>query len=411
VTRRGKGLLLAAAGAFVAARVLGVPQLHIAALAGLLLVAGTAVVVWSASTRLQVERTIAPGTIWAGESTTVTLTVRNLAPIPSAPAELHDRLPGSFGQRPRASLGAVAPTGRATVAYDVTGVHRGNVQIGPLQLSTADPFGLWSRRVTIPSTGSLTVYPTIHLLPPGLPLGGSTSSGQTRRTTTRSDGEDLADVREYVHGDDLRSVHWPSTAHRGKLMVRRSESAQAPRAVVLLDVRADRHAGVGAGASIETAVTAAASVSYHLATRGRALVLVDDAMTGPPRSLPWETAVSALADVQPRPADLGGAVRQLGQGVAGDGTLVAVVTTPDPTELRQLVHAGRGFATRVVLVVDAESHRTGVSDDAADTAVAALRAAGVRATVLRRGDRVDTRWPELFARPRTGATTPAAVAR
>jgi uncharacterized protein (DUF58 family) len=403
MTRRGRGVLAATVGAFLVGRLFGVPQLHIAALAGLLLLVGATVLVWSATTRLQIDRTIAPGTIWTGEHARVTLTVRNLAPIPSAPSELLDTLPDSYGQRPRAALASIAPTGRSTVTYDIVGVHRGTVQVGPLRLRTADPFGLLTRSVTLPSTSSLTVYPTIHRLPPGLALGGSTSSGRTRRTTVRTDGEELADVREYVHGDDLRSVHWPSTAHRGTLMVRRSESSRAPRAVVLLDVRAQRHGGVGAGASIETAVTAAASAAYHLATRGRALVLLDDAVASPPRTLPWETLLATLADIEPRDADLAGAVRQLGQGVAGDGTMVAVVTTPDPVELRHLVRAGRGFATRVVLIVDTDSHRRGVPDPAATTAVDALRAAGFRAAVLRRGDRIDGRWPELLTRPRTGA--------
>ena len=60
----------------------------------------------------------------------------------------------------------------------------------------------------------------------------------------------------YRDGDELRRVHWRSTARHGELMVRREEQRWRNRAVLLLDTRARAHSGTGAGSSFEFAVSA-----------------------------------------------------------------------------------------------------------------------------------------------------------
>ncbi len=406
MTRRGWGLLVAAVVCFLVARLLGVPELQVAALTILLVLGGAALLVWTAGSRLTVDRTVTPGTVWFDQQATVQLTISNVAPVPSSPAHLVDAVPSGFGGHAHLRVGALPPEGRVSATYRLRGAQRGTATIGPLEARTGDPFGCFSRTITLPSTSTLTVYPPVVRVPHGLPLGGATSSGRLGRRRLTPDGEDLADVREYVHGDDLRSVHWASTARRGKLMVRRAETATAPRAVVLLDVRAERHVGAGPAASIESAVAAAASAAHHLASRGRAVVLLDAPLRTAARPEPWERLLTRLADVEPGPSDLPATLQQLAQGLAGDGTLVAVLTTPTGSELRALVRAGRGFTTRVALVVDAHSHGRRGPDAAAEDAVAALRVAGFRATLLRRGDRIDDRWRELLTQRRG---TPAGV--
>src|SRR5690606_26208195 len=94
-----------------------------------------------------------------------------------------------------------------------------------------------------------------------------------------------------------------------------------------------------------------------------------------------------LATTSPGPVDLEGLLRQIGDGVAGDGTLITIVTVPGPAELRALVRAGRNFTTRVALVVDAASHQHREPDPAAQSAVRSLRSAGWRAAALPRGVR------------------------
>ncbi|HWU20352.1 MAG TPA: DUF58 domain-containing protein, partial [Nocardioides sp.] len=86
-----------------------------------------------------------------------------------------------------------------------------------------------------------------------------------------------ATVREYRRGDDLRRVHWRSSARVGELMVRREEHPWEARATVLVDDRESAHAGHGPTSSLETAVVIAASVAEHLDQRGYAVRLATSA--------------------------------------------------------------------------------------------------------------------------------------
>jgi hypothetical protein len=407
VTRRGVGLSAAIVLLWVAARSFGIPELQMAAVGCLVLLVGA--VIWAAvlPTRLTADRTVTPGTVWFDHHATVRLTLRNAGRLPTPRLDLHDTAPTSLGASTSTRLAPLSPGSRATVTYALHGGQRGRFTLGPLTIRARDPFGLVSRTRTLDGSASVTVYPPIWTLPAGLPLGGATTSANDGRRRTVASGDDLADIRDYVRGDDLRSVHWPSTAHRGRLMVRRSESTRSPGAVVLLDRRSDRHRGRDAGSSFETAVAAAASTGYHLSARGRSVTLLDGPVARPPRALPWEAWLERLADATTETVDLPGMLRQVGDGVAGDGTLIAILTVPDAGELRALVRAGRGFTTRAAVIVDAASHGAGGHDPDATAVVASLRAAGWRATTMARGDRLDERWRELVVgrRARTAAVT------
>lgn len=409
MTHRGFGLVTAIVVLWAFARSFGIPELQMAAVGCLVLVVGALLWAVLLPTRLSVERTVIPGTVWFGSDATVRLTLRNDGRLPTPYLNILDAVPSSLASGASTRLAPLSTGSRVTITYPLHGGQRGRFSLGPLTVRAHDPFGLVHRTRTVEGVSNVTVYPPVWQLPPGLPLGGATTTGNDGRRRTASSGDELADIREYVRGDDLRSVHWPSTAHRGRLMVRRSESARSPGAVVLLDRRTDRHHGQGAANSFETAVAAAASAGYHLSTRGRAVTLLDGPVARPPRALPWEAWLERLADTDSGAVDLPGLLRQVGDGIAGDGTFVAVVTVPDATELRALVRAGRGFATRAAVVIDAASHVAGRPGPDVSAVVASLRAAGWRATSVARGDRLDDRWRELVASGRSTRTAASAA--
>lgn len=114
----------------------------------------------------------------------------------------------------------------------------------------------------------------------------------------------------------------------------------------------------------------------------------------------------AIADVAP--VDMATLWGQLERGGAGEGSLVAIVPTPDPALLRQMVRAGRTFGARVALIVDPpEAPRSqGFTRHDAQTAAASLRTSGWFATVVDAEDELTARWSELAARGRR----PGAVA-
>jgi uncharacterized protein (DUF58 family) len=402
LSARGGGSIGAAAALWVAARSFGVPELQMAAVAALALVAIAGLYVALASTALEADRVVRPARLFTGEAATVVLTITNRGRVPTVPIDLVDRIPLVLADDSRASLPSLAPGDRATVRIALRAQQRGRFTLGPVSAVIEDPFGIARRTVALGAEGAISVYPAVTELASGIPLGGASGAGPRGGRRLHAQGEELAMVREYVRGDDLRGVHWPSTAHRGKLMVRHTESSQVPRAVIVMDVRAGRHVGHGPTASIEATVAAAASITAHLAARGHAAVLLDRPVAAPPVAAGWEAHLETLADVTPEDVDLGALLGQIGQGIAGDGTLFAVITLPDAVELRALVRAGRGFSTRVAVLVDAASHQ-GRADASAPATAAALRAAGWRVTLLRRGDRLDARWRELVSQRRVRA--------
>ena len=129
--------------------------------------------------------------------------------------------------------------------------------IGPLEAERSDPFGLARRSTAIAPVTELTVYPRIDTVRP-LP----DSPGRDRHHTTPRaaavglTGEDFYALRAYQQGDDLRRVHWPSTARRDEIMIRQNEVPWQGRATIVLDIRGRVHTD----ASLEAAVSAAASV-------------------------------------------------------------------------------------------------------------------------------------------------------
>lgn len=100
---------------------------------------------------------------------------------------------------------------------------RGEFQLGPLTITSGDPFGLFSSPRRIDATSRVIVYPaTVHLdnfeLPVGVLSGGEAQRRRSHYITTNAAG-----VREYVPGDSFNRIHWRSSARREQLMVKEFE--------------------------------------------------------------------------------------------------------------------------------------------------------------------------------------------
>lgn len=405
LTRRGIGLVVAGGASWLSAQVFGTPELQIAAVAILVLVGLAALSLACTSVDLHVHRLANPSQLAFGGTGTVTLTITNRSRRPTVPVRFHDQAPSTLADPARATLPPLGGGQRVELAYRLRGDQRGAATLGPLRTEFQDPFGLVVRRMELPGTSAVTVRPKVTPLPSGLPLAGVGGGSGEGRPRPHPGGENLAEVREYSPGDPLKAIHWASTAHRGKLMVRNEETPLDPRATILLDLRSSRHRGDGPTASLESAVHVAASAATHLARRGQAVALVDRPSTDPTPSRSADGWLDHLADVGPMTYDLRQVVAPLTKGGVVGGTLIAIVTPPDSTDLHSLVRAGRGASLRVAVLIDIASHdprsRRHLQVDLT-SAAAALRAAGWRVTTLAATDELAAQWPDLLhvRRPR-----------
>ena len=105
------------------------------------------------------------------------------------------------------------------------------------------------------------------------------STGDAGRAGSAWSAQDDVLVREYRQGDDLRRVHWRSTARWGELMVRREEQPWDPSASVAARLPEAAHAGRGMHSSLEWAVSAAASIAIHFLDDGFGIEIYEP--TGP----------------------------------------------------------------------------------------------------------------------------------
>ncbi|WP_232675805.1 DUF58 domain-containing protein [Nocardioides sp. R-C-SC26] len=417
LTTRGRAFIAAGITAATCSIVLGHTTLT---QVGVLLTAlpiVTALVIGRGRYRLALARTVTPRLVSAGQPATVTLTLTNEGRRPTGVLLLEEQVPFALGTRPRFIVDGVRRGWQRRVTYTVRSDVRGRFEVGPMRVRVSDAFGLVELMRTFSSVTTVTVTPPITDLPPiGLGGGRSSAGDQRPREFTSGSAEDVT-VRDYRQGDDLRRVHWRSSARWGELMVRREEQPWQAHATILLDDRLIAHRGLGLGSSFEAAVTATASIAAHLGRRGYqvhltttsgSIALRRHASTTDESAL--ATLLEALAGAHTSPAGHIG-VRLDGGGEPG-GVTVAVlghVEDRDQAALRRL-RAAAGLPLAVVLDVDAW-------DTQAEHAVPRLgqanlqlvRRAGWRGAALTPRGRLDAVWEQLGHAGATGGSPPPAA--
>ncbi|GAA2249934.1 DUF58 domain-containing protein [Streptomyces atrovirens] len=282
LTTRGRSFLAAGVAAAICAYVLGQSDLLRVGLLLAVLPLVCAAVLYRTRYRVAGSRRLSPGRVPAGSEARVHLRMENVSRLPTGLLMLQDRVPYVLGPRPRFVLDRVEAGGRREVSYRVRSDLRGRYPLGPLQLRLSDPFGMCELTRSFSTYDTLTVIPRVEPLPPVRLSGEAKGHGDGRQRALALAGEDDVIPRGYRYGDDLRRVHWRSTARYGELMVRREEQPQRARCTVLLDTRAVAYAGAGPDSAFEWAVSGAASVLVHMLERGFSVRLLTDTGTSVP---------------------------------------------------------------------------------------------------------------------------------
>ena len=255
LTTQGWLVAIASMAMVAAGRLFGIFELYLLGAGAAALVIAAALSVARTRLQLDIARELHPPRVHVGGPSRVELKVHNRAPRRSPLLTLRD--PVGSG---RSASVVVAPLGagetvRAT--YRLPTDHRGILRVGPLGVEVGDPFGLAAASTRGAPVVDLTVWPAIDEIA-SLPhtSGDDPHGGADHPNALTAAGDDFYALRAYVVGDDLRHVHWRSTARRDELMVRQDEMPWQGRATILLDTRADAHTPE----TFERAVSAAASI-------------------------------------------------------------------------------------------------------------------------------------------------------
>ena len=122
--------------------------------------------------------------------------------------------------------------------------QRGRFRLGPLTLASGDPLGVFNVQQRIESTGYIIVYPLAVELSAFEPSISDLSGGEARHHRTYQVTTNVAGVREYVPGDSLNRIHWPTTARVRRLMAKEFELDPTADVWLYLDLHRDSEAAL-----------------------------------------------------------------------------------------------------------------------------------------------------------------------
>ena len=330
-----------------------------------------------------------------GEQLSETVEIANHGGLPNPWIEIEEQtdIPGVKAARIIDMPGVVV---RRSFEVEAPMLQRGEFTLGPLIVRSADPFGLFPNSRSYQGADRLLVYPGAIPMPDfamaHLNLSGD--AGDRRRTHLVS--PHVSSVRDYVAGDSMSRIHWPSTARQSRLMVKLFDQGEAGEVWVVFD----QHSATVAGHDAQSADEYGATIAISTVEKYLAMQLPvgyvsfgSDAITTPPvrgggqlEEITRNIAISKpvgnveLVDIL---ADLDPAV--------GANTALVVITASRSTDWIPAVQglARRGVNTTVALL-DRESfldeeQRTETGADSNVEVLVDLVSAGIRTYLVKQG--------------------------
>jgi len=348
-TTRGTSFLAAGFAAAVAGLFLGERDLVSVGVLLVVLPLFSALAAGRARYRLSCTRNVSPPRVAAGQTAQVLLRLENVSRLPTGLLLAEDTVPYALGTRPRYVLNGIERGGVRELSYPLRSDLRGKFVIGPLEIRIADAFGLVELGRSFSSRTAFLVTPKVVPLPRAVVSGSWLGGGDGGARSVAAAGEDDVVPRAYRDGDELRRVHWRSTARYGELMVRREEQQWRNRVLLLLDTRRSAHVGSGATSSFEFAVSAAASIGAHLAREGLDGQLITDTGVLSAPGIFEDVLLNSLAVIKPsRSRELDGGLAALR---GSSGLTIAVAGRLSAGTARQLAASRRDAGPAIALLL------------------------------------------------------------
>lgn len=276
---------------------LGLPELSVLAAAAVAVVVIGIAQVLLRNVRLDVLRTARPSRVAQDDPCEIRLAVKSSGRRQSPVVELTDDA-GIFGSA-RLKLAPIRPGATTVATYSLPTNRRGRFLVGPMTVALEDPFGTARRTRVDRRRTAVIVTPRTWPLVAMPPAPGDEPDHGTHSLTTASTVDDeFASLRDYVAGDDIRRIHWRSSARRGTPVVRQFDVPWQRRTTVIADLRADRHDS----ASFERLMSCVASIFELAAERAELIRLVttdETSATYRPAEVVLEMQLDRLATLGP----------------------------------------------------------------------------------------------------------------
>ncbi len=341
-TRQGWTVLLGALAAFVIGRVFGILELFVigAGLAVAVLVA--VLVVRLRRPHLRITRWAHPTVLTVGDTGRVDLLIEQQGSLASPRVDLTE--PVGSSNTAHMTVASLRPGEQVTAGYRVPALRRGVLTVGPTLLERRDLLGLASDlRIASPET-EVTVAPQTFDLP--MPSLGTGILGRHLLAIAQRIGPgEFHSLRDYVVGDEQRSIHWRASARSEELKVRQHEAQGVRRCVVILDRAGDASPApvtVAAAEVFERAIVAAGSLVLSADRDGLTTRFVTGGVDLRGPEVAAQT-LRLLAPLQLGPP-LGELERDPGEGL---GLVIVVTSSPSTDAWRRTERIADPTLTRV----------------------------------------------------------------
>jgi uncharacterized protein (DUF58 family) len=353
-------------------------QTGLALICALLLVAAGIAQLWTrwALARVSYERGLSQPMAFPDDEVELTIKVTNRKLLPLASLQFFDRLPAALainaGVIYSGSRHAQLLQRRTSLRwyesvvwrYTLRPKARGAYRIGPVQLTSGDPFGLSSTEKELEIFSSLLVYPRLVSLPElGMPTRNPI--GDTRAPSLLRDPMRTIGVRDYAPSDPLKDVHWAATARTGSLQTRVYEPTTSRTLAIFLDLDTFEFYYQGMDPElVEHMISAAATLTRTGLDEGYAVGFYAN-------SAPAEHEHMARLPASRSPAQLGQIMETLARLTAYSITTIGRLLTLTAGELNP--------GTTILLI-------GAVNSDATKAALLRMRELGYRVVWLYMGD-------------------------
>lgn len=284
-----------------------------------------------------------------------------------------------------------------TLSYGLQPTRRGRWPLGPALVHSSDPLGMIQADTSVGGAELIPVWPaTIDL---SATAGALMGHADRVVLGARTPSPDDASLRDYREGDDLRRVHWKSSARRGTMLVRSDERAGRRPATIIMDLARDNDA-------VEWTISVAASIALSVLDSGHPVRLLGGGLhpeaTRQDRAVTSSLARAAILNhtvdlkaplsLTAAERDLLRAAREAANGAPAGEVIIGIFEPLARDPLDALVPIGDTGRAWAIVRSGGEAARRQAVDDT----MIALRRAGWRVTTAGIGSDVEQVWTALL---------------
>ncbi|MCB0471431.1 MAG: DUF58 domain-containing protein [Flavobacteriaceae bacterium] len=181
-------------------------------------------------------RRILPQKFSNSDENPVPITIKNMYPLQIS-LKVIDELPEQFQKRDFEYFTKIAPNGYHDYEYSVRPVERGEYYFGSLNIFVSSPLKLVSRRYRFDSSQMVAVYPSYIQMRKYEFLAMSNRLTEFGLKKIRRIGHtmEFEQIKNYVSGDDARTINWKATAKRSQLMVNQYQDEKSQPIFSIID--------------------------------------------------------------------------------------------------------------------------------------------------------------------------------